>query len=65
MTKWIVLLALLGVVGCSNKEIYNKLLRDQRNKCREEPKSMYSECVERTEKSYEQYQRERDEVLKM
>jgi len=55
-------LVILSVVGCSNKELYNKLRLDQRNKCVEESQRTLSECIEHTNKSYEEYEHERKEI---
>lgn len=63
MSKLLTILILCGVAGCSNKAIYDNAQLDQRNKCIKEPPPTYSECVERTKKSYEEYERERKEAL--
>lgn len=63
MNKLLILLTVLGVAGCSNKAIYENMRLNQRNECIEEPlPTTYAECIERTNKSYEEYQRERNEV---
>ncbi|MFT7559812.1 MAG: hypothetical protein ACI93R_001727 [Flavobacteriales bacterium] len=64
MKKLLILLVVLEVFGCSNKAIYDNIRLDQRNKCIKEPPPTYSECIERTNKSYEDYERERKEVLR-
>ena len=58
----VVLLVMLGGAGCSNKAIYDKFRLDERSKCAKEPPHTYLECVERTNKSYEEYERERKEI---
>lgn len=63
MRKFLMVLVMFSVAGCSNKVIYDNLRLDQRNKCVKEPSSTYSECIERTNKSYEEYERERKEIL--
>lgn len=55
-------LIMLSVTGCSNKEIYNNLHLYERSKCVKEPSPTYIECIERTNKSYEEYERERKEI---
>lgn len=62
MRKLLIVLVMFGVVGCSNKAIYNKFRLDERNRCIKEPQSTYSECIKRTSKSYEEYEREREET---
>ncbi len=57
-----VLLVMLSVAGCSNKAIYDKFRLDQRDKCAEKPSTDYFKCIEHTNKSYEEYERERKEL---
>ena len=59
----IFLFVLLGISGCSNRAIYDNMRIKQRSECLKEPPSTYFECIERTNKSYEEYKREREEVL--
>lgn len=59
MNKLLIVLVMFCVAGCSNKAIYDKLRLDERNKCVKEPPPTYFECIERTNKSYEEYERER------
>lgn len=58
-----ILLVLLGMTACTNKAIYEGTRIQLRNDCLKEPPARYEECVERTGKSYEEYRREREEVL--
>ena len=62
MSKLLVILMLCGIAGCSNKAIYDNARLNQRNECIKEPPPTYFECVERTNKSYEEYERERKAV---
>ncbi len=62
MSKFLMVLVMFGVAGCSNKAIYEKFRLDERNKCVREPLPTYFECIERTNKSYEKYERERKEI---
>jgi hypothetical protein len=57
------ILVLICSAGCSNKVMYDNLRLNQRQKCVEEPRPTYVECVKRTNKSYEDYERERKELL--
>jgi len=63
MSKLLMVLLMFGIAGCSNKTIYDTFLIVERNKCAKEPSSTYFECIERTNKSYEEYERERKEIL--
>lgn len=62
MSKLLVVLVMVAVAGCSNKAIYENLGLDQRNQCAKEPPPTYSECIERTSQTYEEYARERKEM---
>ncbi len=62
MSKLLIVLVMFGIAGCSNKAIYDKLRLDERNKCVKKPPPTYFECIERTNKSYEEYERERKEI---
>lgn len=65
MSKLLIVLVMFGVAGCSNKAIYDKFRLDERNKCVKEPPPTYFECIERTNKSYEEYERERKESIEI
>ena len=62
MSKLLIALVMFGVAGCGNKAIYGNLRPVERNKCVKEPPPTYFECIERTNKSYEEYERERKEI---
>lgn len=63
MNKLPVLIVLLGVTACSNRAVYDNIRLYQRNECLKEPPPRYKECIERTNQSFEEYQRERREGL--
>lgn len=61
--KLLILLFLFAASGCSNKAIYMNAQLNARNECHFGPMSQYQECIARTNKSYEQYLRDRSEAL--
>lgn len=63
MIKLLITILALTTIGCSNKAVYENIQSDQRNQCLKEPPPTYEQCLERTQKSYEQYERERKELL--
>ncbi len=63
MNKLLILMMLLGIVACSNRAVYENMRMHQRNECLKEPQPSYEECIEGTDQSYEEYQRERKEAL--
>lgn len=63
MYKLLVLVVPLLFAGCSKKAVYDNIQLNNRNECNKVPPSQYEECIERTSKSYEEYERERKEVI--
>lgn len=63
MNKLLILTVLLGLTACSNKALYDNIRMNQRNECFKELPSLRQECLERLDKSYEEYTRDRDELF--
>lgn len=61
--KLLMMLVVFGISGCSKKAIYDETRRHERYECLKEPPSAYSECLERTNKTYDEYERQRKELL--
>jgi len=56
---------LIATTGsCSHKQMYESLQIKQKNDCQKVPPSEYDQCMEKAEKSYEQYEKERQELKK-
>lgn len=64
MKNVFLLVLLLVIAGCSNRAVYENLQINQRNKCQQGPQAAYEECMRGVDKSYEEYERERQEHLK-
>lgn len=64
MNKTWFLVFLLFLFGCSNKAVYENIRSNNRNACNTAPPSQYKECIEYTNKSYEEYQLEREQESK-
>ncbi len=64
MSKLLIVFVMFGITGCSNKAIYDNFRLYERGECVKEPPPTYFECVERTSKSYEEYERERKKIPK-
>lgn len=63
--RLLIIFVLLSSTACSNKGVYENIRANQRSEClKETPPPAYEECIERTEKPFEEYQRERDKILK-
>lgn len=59
MNKTWPLIAVFFLMGCSNKVVYDNIQINNRNACNTVPPSQYEECIERTNKSYEEYEQDR------
>ncbi|WP_235937536.1 hypothetical protein [Marinobacter caseinilyticus] len=58
------LMVLLSVGGCSHRAVYENIQINNRNDCSKRPPSEYAACMERASKSYDEYERERQEIIK-
>jgi outer membrane murein-binding lipoprotein Lpp len=63
MKMTLMLLAIFLLAGCSNKAIYDNIQSHNRKECSRLPQSQYEKCMEDTEKSFAEYERERKETL--
>lgn len=63
MNRRLIILAASVLAACSNRAMYDDMRRHQQTDCLKEPPSRYDECIDRADKSYEEYERERKEVL--
>jgi hypothetical protein len=57
----IVILAGLLSSACSNKAIYETLNSEERRKCYELLGAAFDECIQRTAKTYDEYEQERSD----
>lgn len=66
MKRFLFCIGLLAVTsGCSTRAVYDNVRINQRNDCADQPPSVYFECLEHANKSYEEYERERKELLEI
>ena len=63
MNQLLMILVIFSVAGCSHQMMYDNLQKDKRNNCIEDVPTSYAECLERTNKSYDEYERERKKIL--
>lgn len=59
----LILLFLVGLGGCSTRDVYNNLQSNQRYNCEKLPLSQSQDCLNRTQESYDAYQQDRKQVL--
>lgn len=53
------------IKACSYQSTYSSLVKHAKYECSKRPPSEYDQCVEKTETSYEEYERSRQEVLNL
>ncbi|NNJ73283.1 MAG: hypothetical protein HKP09_08880 [Enterobacterales bacterium] len=63
MKKTCIIVLLFAIAGCSNKAMYDNLLINQRQACLKERPGLFEECMNKAHKTYEEYERERKELL--
>ncbi|MCG8610073.1 MAG: hypothetical protein MI864_06010 [Pseudomonadales bacterium] len=56
-------LATLLVIGCSNRAVYDNIQLNNRYACAEKPPSEQDACYQNASKTYDEYERERQEAL--
>ena len=63
MNRLMMILAIVSTAGCSHQAIYDYLMMNEQRQCHQLRDSEYLECINRTQKSYQQYVTERKETL--
>jgi len=63
MKRQYLVVMLLLASGCSNRAIYEGIQAGNRNDCARLPPSQYDACMENASKTYDEYRREREEVM--
>lgn len=63
MKKVITLVIFCVVAGCSNQQVYENIQQNNKNACTKLPPSQYEECIEKNEKSFEEYERDRKAAI--
>ncbi|GAB3019872.1 hypothetical protein [Bowmanella dokdonensis] len=62
-TTLTLMLLVLCITGCSNKAVYNNFQINKRNECLKLPPTEYDRCMEGMDRSYEEYEKAREEVV--
>lgn len=58
-----VVVALSMAAACSNRQVYEAIQKNQQLECQKFPDAQYEKCMQELSEPYDQYQRERDEVI--
>ncbi|MEZ5570426.1 MAG: hypothetical protein R3E64_00265 [Halioglobus sp.] len=60
-----VLLVLMVIVAaCSNRQIYNALQQNQQLQCSKLPQGQFEACMREVDESYDAYQADREELMR-
>lgn len=63
MKLTLLILTLLTFVGCSNKAVYDGIQTGNRVECSQLPPSQYEDCMNKVNKTYDEYKRDRKELI--
>ncbi len=55
---------LLGLAACSQQQVYDAVQQNRQFECQKLPGTQYEECMERYSEPYEEYERERQQLLR-
>jgi PBP1b-binding outer membrane lipoprotein LpoB len=64
MKPSVFLMIALFLMGCSNKQIYTAVQENRRVECSKLPQVQFEKCMSEYDTPYEEYQRERQAVIK-
>ena len=51
------------LVGCSSRAVYDNIQLNQRNECFKLPPSQRADCLDSIDQSYDEYRKEREDVV--
>lgn len=54
----------MSIAACSNRQVYDSVQANNRLECQKLPLSQQEECLQKANKSYDEYERERKELEK-
>ncbi len=63
MKTYLLLLTVLLMAGCSNRAMYENLKIEKRNHCLTLYPSQFEECMQGMDKSFDEYETERKELI--
>lgn len=63
MHKILIMIVFFSFAGCSSKAVYDNVQLNNRQECLNVPPPQYDECMDRSNKSYEEYKREREVIV--
>lgn len=60
----LILIASVLIGACSNQQMYDTIQINQKNDCLKLPQEAYEKCMESVNRSYGQYEAQRQEAIK-
>ena len=57
-------LVAVSISACSHQSYYDGLQERERIMCRQVPPSEYQDCIKQQEKSYSEYEKQREDAIK-
>jgi hypothetical protein len=60
----VIVLSLVLLHACSDRQVYDALQNRQKVLCQEAPRSEYQKCMDEANESYDTYKKERESVEK-
>ena len=64
-STWIVMLVASWLVqACSQQQVYDAIQQNRQLECQKLPGTQYEECMKQYSEPYEEYERERQELLR-
>ncbi|WP_101758992.1 hypothetical protein [Oceanicoccus sp. KOV_DT_Chl] len=60
----ILLIFICFIFGCSNQQAYEAIQQNRQLECQKRPPVQYEECMQAHGQPYDDYQREREEIIK-
>ena len=62
--QWAHLFLLSVLAACSNQQLYNGIQKNRQLECQKLPGSQYDECMKEVSEPYEEYEHDRQELIK-
>jgi hypothetical protein len=56
------IICVIAISACSNRHIYDAVQHNNELECGKLPQAQYEQCMEEISQSYEEYQRDREEL---
>ena len=62
-TRILIMVVMIFLSGCSRQGVYDNIQMDNQRRCESVPMPEYQDCIDASSQSYEEYERQRQELL--